>query len=52
MTMWDVGGQDRIRPLWRHYYNNSQALIFVVDSSDVYAPSFLSFVLSPLSIIH
>eukprot|EP00026_Physarum_polycephalum_P019069 Phypoly_transcript_20906.p1 GENE.Phypoly_transcript_20906~~Phypoly_transcript_20906.p1 ORF type:complete len:180 (+),score=25.27 Phypoly_transcript_20906:66-605(+) len=34
MTMWDVGGQDRIRPLWRHYFTNTQALIFVVDSSD------------------
>ena len=19
-TMWDVGGQEKIRPLWRHYY--------------------------------
>ena len=19
-TVWDVGGQDKIRPLWRHYY--------------------------------
>eukprot|EP00042_Codosiga_hollandica_P042193 m.384285 g.384285 ORF g.384285 m.384285 type:complete len:188 (-) comp56269_c0_seq10:1696-2259(-) len=33
-TMWDVGGQTKIRPLWRHYYNNTEALIFVVDSSD------------------
>ena len=32
--MWDVGGQDKIRPLWRHYYQNTQGLIFVVDSSD------------------
>jgi ADP-ribosylation factor protein 1 len=34
--MWDVGGQDKIRPLWRHYYQNSQGLIFVVDSNDRY----------------
>jgi len=20
-NMWDVGGQDKIRPLWRHYYS-------------------------------
>ena len=20
MTIWDVGGQEKIRPLWRHYY--------------------------------
>mmetsp|Transcript_2865 Transcript_2865/g.4703 ORF Transcript_2865/g.4703 Transcript_2865/m.4703 type:complete len:180 (-) Transcript_2865:16-555(-) len=33
-TVWDVGGQDRIRPLWRHYYQNTQGLIFVVDSND------------------
>lgn len=47
--MWDVGGQDKIRPLWRHYFNNTQGiildniltadvkflgLIFVVDSND------------------
>ena len=19
-TVWDVGGQDKIRPLWRHYF--------------------------------
>ena len=31
-TVWDVGGQDKIRPLWRHYYTNTQGLIFVVDS--------------------
>ncbi|KAK1351964.1 ADP-ribosylation factor A1F [Heracleum sosnowskyi] len=33
-TVWDVGGQDKIRPLWRHYFQNTQGLIFVVDSSD------------------
>jgi len=33
-TVWDVGGQDRIRPLWRHYFQNTQGLIFVVDSND------------------
>ena len=30
----DVGGQDKIRPLWRHYYTGTQGLIFVVDSQD------------------
>ena len=34
MTVWDVGGQDKIRPLWRHYYQGTQGLIFVVDSND------------------
>ena len=32
--MWDVGGQDQIRGLWRHYFLNTQAVIFVVDSND------------------
>merc|ERR1711939_1021447 len=32
--MGDVGGQDKIRPLWRHYYQNSYGIIFVVDSND------------------
>ncbi|KAH0788941.1 ADP-ribosylation factor [Histomonas meleagridis] len=35
MNVWDVGGQDRIRPLWRHYIHNSQGVVFVVDSNDV-----------------
>jgi len=33
-TVWDVGGQDKIRPLWRHYFQNTEGLIFVVDSND------------------
>jgi len=33
-TVWDVGGQDKIRPLWRHYYQGTNGLIFVVDSND------------------
>jgi len=33
-TVWDVGGQDKIRPLRRHYFQNTQGLIFVVDSND------------------
>ena len=30
----DVGGQDKIRPLWRHYYTGTQGLIYVVDCAD------------------
>ncbi|KAG0173695.1 Arf GTPase arf1 [Apophysomyces sp. BC1034] len=33
-TVWDVGGQDKIRPLWRHYYQSTEGIIFVVDSND------------------
>ena len=34
MQTWDIGGQDRIRPLWRHYFNNTNGLIYVEDSND------------------
>ena len=33
-TVWDVGGQDKIRKLWRHYYIGTHGLIFVVDAND------------------
>merc|ERR1712137_555747 len=33
-SVWDVGGQDQIRGLWRHYFLNTAAVIFVVDSPD------------------
>lgn len=33
-TVWDVGGQDKIRPLWRYYLENAKAVIWVVDSND------------------
>lgn len=34
LCLQDVGGQDKIRPLWRHYYAGTQGLIFVVDCAD------------------
>ena len=33
-TVWDVGGQEKLRPLWRYYFNNTDGLIYVVDSLD------------------
>jgi small GTP-binding protein len=33
-TYWDVGGQKKIRQLWHHYYDGSDAVIFVVDAND------------------
>ncbi|VDM78920.1 unnamed protein product [Strongylus vulgaris] len=43
-TVWDAGGQQKIRPLWKYYLNSSSkviftlvplnAVIFVVDSAD------------------
>ena len=32
--VWDMCGQEKIRLLWRQYYQNIQALVFVVDFSD------------------
>lgn len=32
--VWDVGGQEKLRSLWNHYYEKCRGLIFVVDSSD------------------
>ncbi|KAG5884132.1 hypothetical protein JTB14_021801 [Gonioctena quinquepunctata] len=33
-TVWDVGGQDKLRRLWKHYFPHTHGIIFVVDSSD------------------
>lgn len=33
--VWDLGGQTSIRPYWRCYFPNTDAIIFVVDSADV-----------------
>ena len=32
--VWDVGGQEKIRPLWRSYIRSTDGIIFVLDSSD------------------
>ncbi len=29
-TVWDVGGQTVIRPLWRHYYTNTQVILLLL----------------------
>ena len=31
---WDLGGQDKMRPLWKHYFEGSSGVIFVVDAAD------------------
>ena len=33
-TLWDVGGQERLRAIWPHYYKGIDAIIYLVDSSD------------------
>eukprot|EP01084_Bolivina_argentea_P011810 22107_1 len=35
LIVWDHGGQERIRPLWRHYYSDCKAIIWVVDAYDM-----------------
>jgi len=34
LTLWDVGGQFSIRKFWNYYFNNTNGIIFVVDSAD------------------
>lgn len=34
ITSWDIKGGDKIRQLWKHYYQDISALIYVVDSDD------------------
>ena len=34
LNVWDIGGQRAIRPYWRHYFDNADVLIFVVDTAD------------------
>nr|XP_018670963.1 ADP-ribosylation factor-like protein 3 [Ciona intestinalis] len=34
LNVWDIGGQRRIRPYWRNYFENTDVLIYVVDSTD------------------
>lgn len=34
LNLWDVGGQKSLRAFWRNYFESTDGLIFVVDSSD------------------
>ena len=34
MKIWDAGGSDKLRPLWKSYTRAAQGIVFVVDSSD------------------
>ena len=34
LNVWDIGGQKAIRPYWKNYYDNTDGMVFVVDSSD------------------
>merc|ERR1712217_250546 len=34
LNVWDIGGQKHIRPYWKNYYQNTDAIVYMVDSSD------------------
>uniref|UniRef100_A0A3B4DBC8 ADP-ribosylation factor-like protein 3 n=1 Tax=Pygocentrus nattereri TaxID=42514 RepID=A0A3B4DBC8_PYGNA len=34
LNVWDIGGQRKIRPYWRNYFENTDLLIYVIDSTD------------------
>ncbi|CAO3630321.1 unnamed protein product [Cunninghamella blakesleeana] len=34
LNIWDVGGQKSIRSYWRNYFEQTDALVWVVDSAD------------------
>lgn len=34
LNVWDIGGQRSIRPYWKNYYEHTNCLIYVVDSTD------------------
>ncbi|XP_071089782.1 uncharacterized protein [Haliotis cracherodii] len=34
IAAWDVGGRDKVRSLYRHYFPGASALMFVIDSTD------------------
>ena len=35
LNVWDVGGQKTLRTFWRNYFEKTDALVWVVDSTDV-----------------
>lgn len=34
INLWDIGGQTTIRSYWRNYFEQTDGVIWVVDSSD------------------
>lgn len=34
LNVWDIGGQKKIRPYWKNYFENTDVLIYVIDSAD------------------
>uniref|UniRef100_A0A8C2HRW5 ADP-ribosylation factor-like protein 6 n=1 Tax=Cyprinus carpio TaxID=7962 RepID=A0A8C2HRW5_CYPCA len=34
LNVWDIGGQKKIRPFWKKYLENTDLLVYVIDSAD------------------
>jgi len=34
LNVWDIGGQKAIRPYWRNYFEQTDAMVYVIDSAD------------------
>eukprot|EP00658_Telonema_sp_P-2_P065978 TRINITY_DN55103_c0_g1_i4.p1 TRINITY_DN55103_c0_g1~~TRINITY_DN55103_c0_g1_i4.p1 ORF type:complete len:487 (+),score=79.64 TRINITY_DN55103_c0_g1_i4:236-1696(+) len=37
LNVWDIGGQSKLRPLWRHYYQGTDALVYFVRVDVLYS---------------
>lgn len=35
LNFWDLGGQEELHSLWQKYFEDSHAMIFVIDACDV-----------------
>eukprot|EP01036_Dinobryon_divergens_P023315 gene23315-31645_t len=35
VVIWDLGGQIKMRNMWEKYYDDANAIVFVVDASDM-----------------
>ena len=34
LNVWDIGGQKTIRQYWKYYFENTSAIVYVIDSAD------------------
>ena len=35
VTLWDLGGHPNLRDIWEQYYDEADAVMFIIDSSDM-----------------